>query len=201
MNPERTRLSDGSTVQEVLARAGVVDEAAPLLPEAPDARSLVEAMIEGGLCAESLSFLAHALPRREAIWWGWLAAREAGGETPPGPLAQVLEATHAWIADPSDANRRRAHAAAQAEGLAAPASLVALAAFFSGASLAPPDQPPVPPAREDGASALAGALVMAGVTLRPDDAEGALADLARKGVAVGDRIGLWTHEAQPGGPA
>ncbi len=197
MDPQTTRLSDGSTVAEVMKRAGPLEaDLSPLLASAPDARSLVEAMAAAGHLSEALAFLAHALPRREAIWWGWLAAREAGGETPSPEVARVLEATHGWIADPSDPNRRRAHDAAEAEGMDSPASLVALAAFFSGASLAPPDQPPVPPAREAGATALAGALVLAGAALRPDDADGALADLVRKGVAVGDRIDLWT----PGAP-
>lgn len=197
MNPDTLRLSDGTPVTEILARAGVEPSSTtPLLEGAADARALVEALAAAGHLAEALAFLAHALPRREAIWWGWLAAREAGGETPTPEVARVLEATHTWIADPTDTHRRQAHAAAAAEGMASAAALVALAAFFSGASLAPADQPPVPPAREDGANALAGALVLAGVGLRPDDAEGAMADLVRKGIAVGDRIDLW----RPGAP-
>src|ERR1035437_6132633 len=104
----------------------------------------VALLMEKALFADAVRFIAHALPKREAVWWGWVCARRAAGEDPPPKVKAVLDATERWGAQPNEDNRRSAMAAAQKAELGTAAGCAGLAAFFSGGSLAPPDAPGVP---------------------------------------------------------
>ncbi len=77
-------------------------------------RAVVQQLVTGAQYAEAVRFVAHALPRREGVWWAWVTAKRAAGATPAPPAKAALEATERWIAQPSDANRRLAWDAAQA---------------------------------------------------------------------------------------
>jgi hypothetical protein len=68
------------------------------------------------------------------------------------------------VADPTEENRRAAHAAAEAAGLAHPAGCAAMACFWSGGSLAPANLPVVPPGEHLTAHGAAGAVMLAAVT-------------------------------------
>ncbi len=198
MNPSQTVLRTGRTVAELLAAA----EASPGLVEAveaaPDPPTLVASRLEAEAVPDAVAFLAHALPRREAVWWAWLCAREAAGDAPAPDANAVLEATHAWIAEPHDARGRTAFERAEAAGMGTPWGLAALAAFFSGSSLAPETVQPVPPGPWDAAKAVAGAVALAAADARPQDPPAAFRDFVEKGMAVADRTQLWTPEPPAG---
>src|SRR6185369_2566208 len=98
---------------------------------------LVAALMEQSMYPDAVRFIAHALPKREAVWWGWVCARRSAGEKPPPRIKSALDATEKWIAQPNDDNRRRAMAAAEKAELGTAAGCAGLAAFFSGESLAP----------------------------------------------------------------
>jgi uncharacterized protein DUF6931 len=106
----------------------------------------------------AIQFLAHALPKRDAVWWACVCARASAGAA-AGKLA--LRAAEKWVADPSEENRRATLPAAMTDGVATAAGCAALAAFASGGSLAPAGAPPVPPAESATAQAVAGAIVLA----------------------------------------
>ncbi|MGV6849072.1 MAG: DUF6931 family protein [Marinibacterium sp.] len=60
---------------------------------------------------DMLRLLAAALPPREAIWWGCLAA---GDLVPEGsPVPKSLQAARDWVFTPSDDTRNAARAAAE----------------------------------------------------------------------------------------
>ena len=98
-----------------------------------------------GLFKDATRFLAHALPKREAVWWAVLCVWEVVGPSPPEPIEAGLRAAEAWVKDASETNRRAARAAAKVAGLSSPAGLTASAAFQSGGSLGPPDGPVILP--------------------------------------------------------
>ena len=106
---------------------------------------LVSLLMEKALFPDAVRFIAHALPKREAVWWGWACARRSAGENPPPNIKAALDATERWIAQPTEDYRRQAMAAAQKADLGTAAGCCGLAAFFSGGSLGPPEAPPVPP--------------------------------------------------------
>jgi hypothetical protein len=135
--------------------------------------------------------VAHALPRREAVWWGWVCARRASGENPPPKIKGALDATEKWIAQPNEDNRRSAMAAAQKAELGTAAGCAGLAAFFSGGSLAPPEAPVVPPGEFLTAKAVSGAVIFAAVAKEPERAPEKFKSFVAQGVDVSNRVKLW----------
>jgi|ERR1035437_5141190 hypothetical protein len=151
----------------------------------------VALLMEKALFADAVRFIAHALPKREAVWWGWVCARRAAGEDPPPKVKAVLDATERWVAQPNEDNRRSAMAAAQKAELGTAAGCAGLAAFFSGGSLAPPDAPAVPPGEFLAAKAVSGAVIFAAVAKEPERAPEKFRSFVAQGVEVTNRVKLW----------
>lgn len=147
--------------------------------------------IEGALYPDAVRFIAHALPRREAVWWAWVCARRAAGENPRPKIKAALDATERWIAQPTDDNRRSAMGAAEKAELGTAAGCAGLAAFFSGGSLAPPDAPAVPPGEFLAAKAVSGAVIFAAVAKEPERAPEQFRSFVAQGVEVTNRVKLW----------
>src|ERR1039457_3419381 len=159
----------------------------------PDLHPLdfVALLMEKALYPDAVRFVAHALPRREAVWWGWLCARRAAGENPPPKIKGALDATERWIAQPSEDNRRLAMAAAQQAELGTAAGCAGLAAFFSGGSLAPPEAPVVPPGEFLTAKAVSGAVIFAAVAKEPERAPEKFKIFVAQGVEVINRVKIF----------
>jgi len=152
---------------------------------------LVAALMDKALFPDAVRFIAHALPKREAVWWGWVCARRAAGDNPPPNIKAALDATERWIAQPNEDNRRQAMAAAQTAELSTAAGCAGLAAFFSGGSLSPPEAPPVPPGEFLTAKAVAGAVIFAAVAKQPELAPEKFRSFVAQGVEVTNRVKLW----------
>ena len=100
-----------------------------------------------GRLMEAVQFLAHALPRFETVAWAARTVRDLprraaarGDEHQRAALRCAL----LWLQDPSETRRRAARAAADAVQTGGPERFAALAAFYSGGSLAPETCQPVP---------------------------------------------------------
>lgn len=180
---------------------GAICEAAGLdvhtLPDFETGVQLISALRSGDRAVDAISFLAHALPKREAIWWAWSCARHAAGDQPSEAIQASLDATGRWIAEPTDANRRQAYDLAQKADLATPAGCAGAAAFFSGGSIGPPDQPEMPPGEFMAAKVISGAVLLA-TTVEPAEADARVEDYLQKGLEVAERVGLWEARG-PGG--
>lgn len=151
----------------------------------------IAVLMERGLHADAVRFLAHALPRREAVWWAWVCARKASGAEPAPAIKAALEATERWIVQPTEENRRQALHFGEAADFGTPAGCAALAAFMSAGSLAPPDAPPVPPGEFMTAKAVSGSVTLAAVTTQPERAEEKFNEFVKIGLEVADRTRLW----------
>src|ERR1019366_8640312 len=165
-----TTAQANSQTEAIVAVAELGDEAMALL--GPDLRppDYVALLMEKKLYPDAVRFLAHALPKREAVWWGWMSARRAAGENPPPKIKASLAATEKWIAQPTEENRRAAHAAAQVAEFGTAAGCAGLGAFFSSGSLAPPEAPIVPPGEYLTAKAISGAVNFAAMSGEPKEA-------------------------------
>jgi hypothetical protein len=152
------------TAAEVAAGVPLSAPAQALLAPGQTARQFFDALVAAPLAEDAIRFLAAALPKREAVWWGVLCARDTAG-TPAARKA--VAAAEAWVKDPSEANRRAAEAAANAAGHDTPPGTVAAAAFYSAGSLAPPNLPPAPPPDDLTGKAVAGAVLLAAVADPP----------------------------------
>jgi hypothetical protein len=144
----------------------------PLLPRL-ELEAAHLALLEGAVdAAAGLDRLAaHALPRREAVWWCCMCARAVPDPALPAADAAALLAAEAWVRKPEDAIRRAAMAAAQRTGFRSPEAWAAVGAFWSGDSMAPEGQPLVPPGPHMTGVAIAGGVVIAAVRRRPERAE------------------------------
>lgn len=190
-------MGTGRTALAVCRAAELDDDALALLGDGEQPRAFVEALIEAGNHVAAVQFLAHALDRRPAVWWAWVCARRAHGDTPEPPIQEALEATKAWIADPSDANRRAAMARAEAADIGTPAGCAGVAAFFCGESVAPPEAEPVPPGEFMAAKAIAGCIILAAVIDPPEEAEDRYKEYLRQGLEVAEKTALWTPPPSP----
>jgi hypothetical protein len=192
----------GGTSAPINSRTVAIATVAELGEEAmallrPDLHPLdfVALLMEKALFPDAVRFVAHALPKREAVWWGWVCARRAAGENPPPKIKAALDATERWIAQPNEDNRRLAMAAAEKAELGTAAGCAGLAAFFSGGSLAPPDAPPVPPGEFLAAKAVAGAVIFAAVAKEPEKAPEKFRSFVAQGVEVTTRLKLWASRS------
>jgi hypothetical protein len=123
---------------------------------------------EAGLVGDAVRFLARALPKREAVWWACQCIREAGLDSGEAAQAALLAAAR-WAAEPSEDNRRAAEKAADLAA-STPEGIVALGAYLSGGSMAPPEAPEVKPAEGLTALSIAGAIILAAVAKQPQQA-------------------------------
>jgi len=145
------------TALEVCQRFDIGDDARKYLKPEASPLQYLEVLKGKKLYSAAVQFLAHALPKQEAVWWTCVCARGAGTE--PGSAA--LRAAEAWVADPSEKNRRAAQPAALADGVHTAAGCAAMAAFVSGGSLGSPEAPPVPPAEHLTSSTVAAGVLFA----------------------------------------
>lgn len=150
---------------EILPRLELPEEAAPLMAGVERATDALDRLAAGGFLVEAVKLVAHALPKREAVWWACMCARHTAPAEPM--LADLCAAAEAWVRKQTDEARRAAFDLAQAEGLQTPEAWAAVGAFWAGDSMSPPDAPKVPPAPHLCGTAVAGSVNLAAVRRDP----------------------------------
>jgi hypothetical protein len=156
--------------RDVCAHFDLGEEAKGLLDETIAPGPFLELLIEKGHLMDAIRLLAFALPKREAVWWACLCAREMLAPDAPAALDEVIKAAETWVYKPTEENRRLAMEKAEKIGFDKPASWAAIGAFWSGGSMAPPAAPVVPPAETLTAKAVSGAILLAAVQREPERA-------------------------------
>src|SRR5438477_10479612 len=79
-----------------------------MLDPAATPGDFLDALAKAGHFTDAVRFLAHALPKREAVWWACLAARETMLEDAAPEVQDALKAAEAWVFKPVEENRRAA---------------------------------------------------------------------------------------------
>lgn len=172
------------SAKSVCTRFDLDEESQHLLDETPGTEPFLRALIEKEHYGDAVAFLAHGLPKREAVWWACLCVRSALGDPHQARDLEILGLAEAWVQDPSDSNRRAAMAAAEASEFKTPACWAAVAAFWSGGSLAPADLPEVPPADNLTGKAVVAAVMMAVAVGDPDKMAERYRQLLARGVDI-----------------
>lgn len=108
-------------------------------------RPFLEALIAHAQHGDAAMLMAHAMPKREAIWWACCCVRHALGADGSPAAHELIAAAEAWVSKPTDETRRAAFAKAEAANFDPPAGLLGMAVFFSSGSLSLPNLPVVPP--------------------------------------------------------
>jgi hypothetical protein len=156
----------------LLSRLELPPEAQKWLSGLQTAAEGVERLAAKGLTSEAVQLTAHALPKREAVWWACMCAQAVPDKALPAVDAAARTAAESWVRQPTDeALRRAAWDAVQATAFQSPEALAAAGAFFSGPSMAPEGQPAVPPSDDLTGRVVGGAVLLASVRGKPERAE------------------------------
>jgi hypothetical protein len=142
-------------------------EAAALTTGLGDVPAVIAALAGGGFLLEAARVFAHSLPKREAVWWACMCAAHTEPPTLNEPDRKARETAELWVFQQTDALRRAAMDEAKKAGFQSPEAWAAVAAFWSGDSIAPPDSLPVPPPAHLTGLAVAGAVALASVRIAP----------------------------------
>jgi len=138
-----------------------------LLEPGQSVEAYVDSLNAAGLYPAAMAVLAHALPKRESVWWACMSVRKAGAPHEGTPSLEALVAAENWVRRPTEENRRAAMASTEMLSPDAPSSWAAMAAFWSGDNMAPVGAPTVMPGDELTGKAVAGAVFLAAVQPEP----------------------------------
>ncbi len=166
------------------------DEAKPLLEPQHTVREFYTLLGKRQLFADAERLLAHALPKREAVWWAAQCVRAAFGQQLNGADKAAVTVAEEWAAEPTEPNRRRAEAAAERTKHETAAGWAAAAAFFSGGSIGPADLPEVPPKETLSPQAVMVAITMS-ATFDPKQTPARHAEFLALGARVADGQIRW----------
>ncbi|TWT08704.1 hypothetical protein [Reyranella sp. CPCC 100927] len=175
-----------TTVGDVAALCELTAPAKDMVPGAPNPEAYIGSLTQAGLMSDAIRWLAQGLRPRESVWWACLAARAyvEWGNTLPEPDIAALTAAETWVFKPEEENRRAAMAKAQDTGYQSPAAWAAIAAFWSGGSMAPPESPAVPPPQHLIGRAVWGAIMIATGSSPPADLEKRQRQLLDQGLDI-----------------
>lgn len=118
-------------------------------------------LVDQGRLDDAVCFLAQALPRHEVVTWAARTVRDLAPASVEPEAQSALKAALLWVQNPAEARRRAAFDAAQAADSCSPECLAAMAAFYSGGSIAPPDCEPLPAPRHAAGLFASGAIRIA----------------------------------------
>src|SRR6185369_8788618 len=108
-------------VAQICTVSELGDEATALCRDGMAPREFLKLLIEKNHFPDAVRFLAHVMPKREAVWWAWMCARRSAGDEPAPKVQASLNATEQWIKQPTEENRRAAMKAAEEADLKTPA--------------------------------------------------------------------------------
>lgn len=154
----------GPTATEIAEQLQMADEHVAIAKTVQTGPEFVAALAGAGAWAKAVRVQAHLLPKREAVWWGVLSVNAACGDNLPLAEAEAKEAARAWVEEPGEARRKRCEAVAGKTKFEGPGSWLAMAAFWSGGSIAPEEMGDVPPDEKLTGQAIASSLMIAAVS-------------------------------------
>lgn len=125
--------------------------------------AVVGKLAAAGQGMEAARVLAHALPKREAVWWACMCAVHTADAKVTETDRKTRELAETWVRQPTAELARTAMEEAKRSGFQSPEAWTGVAAFWSGDSLTPPNTPAVAPPPHLTGVAVAGAVALAAV--------------------------------------
>jgi hypothetical protein len=157
-----TRLAVNDTAI-LVTRVALTREAQATLRGCADIGNALDRLEAAGLASDAVRVLAHALVKPAGVWWACMCAASTAPPDLPDPDRMARETAEHWVREPNDTVGYAAMAWGKAGGSTSPEAWTGIAAFWSGASIAPPGQPPVPPLPDQANHAIAAAVTLAAV--------------------------------------
>jgi hypothetical protein len=175
-----------ATASEVCARLYLDKAALALLRPEMSPREFVDALVEKKKYLAAIDFIAHALPAREAIWWGCLSLQRTCGSKLEPWERRAFRIAVQWVMQPNEPNRAAAKEPADVLGPASAAGNLAAAASQTGGSVGPPQGPPIPPSPFAPARAVAIAVKVASAKADPVEIQPTQRALVDLGMAIAE---------------
>jgi hypothetical protein len=123
---------------EVCAVFKAPAEALRLLDDDPAVGTALDRFLAAGHLPEARRMLAHAMERRDAVWWAYLCAMEAARHKPFTPEQETgFDRVLAWLVNPTDGGRRACKDAIRFCGTTSIPGILCLAVWLSGGSVSP----------------------------------------------------------------
>jgi Family of unknown function (DUF6931) len=198
MTNELPMRPSSSAVVQAAHASGLSNETLALIPAEPTVEAFLDVLFARELFVDASKFLAHVMPKREAVWWACLCVQQSQGISAAEANAiNALEAARRWVVEPDEANRLAAGAAANATGIGLPAGCTAMAAFWSGGSLGSPEFPAIPPPDDLTPRGVSGAVILAVVGEKPELAPVRFRQFIALGLNVLNGINRWEEYGKP----
>ncbi|MFK5914027.1 MAG: hypothetical protein QM484_06605 [Woeseiaceae bacterium] len=153
---------NSKTAQELtLHYDAIEDDAFDLLNPKITPSDFITKLLEKKYFADSIIFLAHALPKREAIWWACLCAKEATNDKTRADDHASLSVAEKWVYEPDEKKRRMCGTLAEKGEYKSAQNWTAAAVFWSGGSITAEGESAMEPAPYLYAHAVSGAILNA----------------------------------------
>lgn len=175
-----------ATVGELVVHYEPGGKAAELLHPQLNPAAGVQALVDAECYYDAIKLLAHGLPKREAVWWACLAARQLLTPETDEANVQALIAAEAWAMKPTEDNRLRCRELARTTRYETPFSWAATAASWSTGSLAGPGEAEVAPPEFLYAHAVAGCVTLAGGLLNVSEPREGMRHLIHQGINLAE---------------
>jgi len=133
------KISEGAAA-EICKRVDLSAEATAFLVPGLSPQGYLALLVDAKQVGDAVRFLAFTLPIREGVWWACVVAHSNLAE-PTATQSLALDRTANWVYEPNDMNRRSCMEAAESGNFDGAAAYAALAAFWSGGSMAPENMP------------------------------------------------------------
>jgi hypothetical protein len=155
---------------QLLCQTIELNEAAKVLLQAcPISADYIQQLVDKELYTDAVNVLAHALPKREAVWWACLCARKTLTATSLATESKTIELAEAWVYKPSEENRKLLIPIAETAHFKNAASWAAVAAFWSGNNISLTPEITIPATEGLTAKAVTGAIITAAVSDKPEN--------------------------------
>ncbi len=177
---------DAINASELLQHFDLEEGANEVLHPDMNPEGAVAALIEHDFLYDAVRLLAHGLPKREAVWWACIVARQVQTPDTDEDNINALIVAETWARKPTEENRLRCRGLAEKTAYKTPASWAATAASWSTGSLAPEGEPEIEPPFYLYAHAVAGGVTLAGVELNADQPAEAIKGFLAQGVNLAE---------------
>lgn len=132
-----------ATAAEICGRMDLSSDARAYLLPSLSPQGFLSLLVDAEQVGDAIRFMAFALPIREGVWWACVNAHAALPDASEKEFT-CLERAAAWVYEPTEEHRRACMNAAESSNFEGAAAYAALAAFWSGGSLAPEGMPDAP---------------------------------------------------------
>ena len=178
---------NAQTALELTSHYDAIDEGAlDLLTPDLSPAEYIGKLIEKEYFADSILFLAHGLPKREAIWWACLCAKNITSKDTKADDIASLSIAEKWVYEPDEKKRRMCGTLAEKGNYKSAQNWAAAAVFWSGGSITNEGDPALEPAPYLYAHAVSGAILNAVGMSETDDIDAQFQRFIQHGLNIAD---------------